>query len=219
METFSALLVLHQSFASLAFVRGIHQWPVNSPHKGPVTRKMFPFDDVIMYRNCLPSEDEQCREPQPGVLVILWIITLVLSHWSLRGPDESAIFNLILLISFFRSPDGIGVAWMPWNFADDKSTLVQVMAWCRQAPSHYLSQYWSGSMSPYGVIGLQWFIPSTGMFLWEIIFTFPVPFLCIPVQNLTLIIPAPADVSAPSPSAGTVLTTKLDLLSSSLLHL
>ena len=32
----------------LAFVRGIHWWPVNSPHKGPVTRKKFPFDDVIM---------------------------------------------------------------------------------------------------------------------------------------------------------------------------
>ena len=38
----------HQSFASLAFVRGIHRPPVNSPYKGPVTRKMFPFDDVIM---------------------------------------------------------------------------------------------------------------------------------------------------------------------------
>ena len=38
----------HQSSALLAFVRGIHQWPVNSPHKGPVTSKMFPFDDVIM---------------------------------------------------------------------------------------------------------------------------------------------------------------------------
>ena len=38
----------HQSSASLAFVRGIHRWPVNSPHKGPVTRKMFPFDDVII---------------------------------------------------------------------------------------------------------------------------------------------------------------------------
>ena len=38
----------HQSSASLAFVRGIHRGPVNSPHKGPVTRKMFPFDDVIM---------------------------------------------------------------------------------------------------------------------------------------------------------------------------
>ena len=39
----------HQSSASLAFVRGIHRWPVNSPHKWPVSRKMFPFDDVIMY--------------------------------------------------------------------------------------------------------------------------------------------------------------------------
>ena len=38
----------HQSSASLVFVRGIHRWPVNSPHKWPVTRKMFPFDDVIM---------------------------------------------------------------------------------------------------------------------------------------------------------------------------
>ena len=38
----------HQSSASLAFVRGIHRGPVNSPHKGPVTRKIFPFDDVIM---------------------------------------------------------------------------------------------------------------------------------------------------------------------------
>ena len=38
----------HQSSASLAFVRGIHRGPVNSPHKWPVTRKMFPFEDVIM---------------------------------------------------------------------------------------------------------------------------------------------------------------------------
>ena len=38
----------HQSSASLAFVRGIHRWPLNSPHKGPVTRKMFPFVGVIM---------------------------------------------------------------------------------------------------------------------------------------------------------------------------
>ena len=38
----------HQSSASLAFVRGIHRWPMDSPYKGPVTRKIFPFDDVIM---------------------------------------------------------------------------------------------------------------------------------------------------------------------------
>ena len=39
----------HESSASLAYVRGIHRGPVNSPHKWPVTRKMFPFEDVIMY--------------------------------------------------------------------------------------------------------------------------------------------------------------------------
>ena len=39
----------HQSSASLAFVRGIRRWPVNSTHKGPVTRKMFPFYDIIMW--------------------------------------------------------------------------------------------------------------------------------------------------------------------------
>ena len=38
----------HQSSALLAFVKGIHRSPVNSPHKGPVTGKRFPFDDVIM---------------------------------------------------------------------------------------------------------------------------------------------------------------------------
>ena len=43
----------HQSSASLAFVRGFHRWPVNSPHKGPVTRKMVPFNDVTMaLHNC-----------------------------------------------------------------------------------------------------------------------------------------------------------------------
>ena len=38
----------YQSSASLAFVRGIHRLPVNSPLKGPVTWRMFPFDDVIV---------------------------------------------------------------------------------------------------------------------------------------------------------------------------
>ena len=37
-----------QSSASLAFVPGIYRWPMNSPHKWPVTRKMLPFDDVSM---------------------------------------------------------------------------------------------------------------------------------------------------------------------------
>ena len=41
----------NQSSVSLAFVREIHRGPVNFPHKWPVTRKMFPFDDVIMMGN------------------------------------------------------------------------------------------------------------------------------------------------------------------------
>ena len=41
----------YQSSASLALVREIHRRPVNSPQKWPVTRKMFPFDDVIMWYN------------------------------------------------------------------------------------------------------------------------------------------------------------------------
>ena len=42
------------------------------------------------------------------------------------------------------------------DFIDDKSTLVQVVAWCRQAKNHYLSQCWPRSISPYGVARPQW---------------------------------------------------------------
>ena len=45
----------HQSSASLAFVWGIRRGPVNSPHKWSVTRKMFPFDDVIMEMDCMSN--------------------------------------------------------------------------------------------------------------------------------------------------------------------
>ena len=55
----------HQSSASLAFVWGIHRWPVNSPHKWSVTRKMFPFDDVIMCMgaDCLASIWKAHQQP------------------------------------------------------------------------------------------------------------------------------------------------------------
>ena len=45
---------------------------------------------------------------------------------------------------------------MPWDLTNDKSTLVQVMAWCHQATSHYLSQCWPWSMSSYGITMLHW---------------------------------------------------------------
>ena len=48
----------HQGSASLAFVRGTQRRPVNFPHKGPVTLKMFPFDDVIMKSPAIILFDE-----------------------------------------------------------------------------------------------------------------------------------------------------------------
>ena len=75
----------HQSSVSLAFVRGIHRWPVNSPHKWPVTRKMFPFDDVIMVLNLTQSMTVSL----PG---FVHNFLKRLSNWE-RGYGKMAWFN------------------------------------------------------------------------------------------------------------------------------
>ena len=59
----------HQSPASLAFVRGIHRGPVNSPHKWPVTRKLFPFDDVIMMWYRIYIYNTISYQPQAGLFL------------------------------------------------------------------------------------------------------------------------------------------------------
>ena len=64
-----------ESSASLAFVGGIHRGPVNSPHKWPVTRKMFPFDDVIMTCECQPEmvDGDICKvKPISQGVELLW---------------------------------------------------------------------------------------------------------------------------------------------------
>ena len=58
----------------------------------------------------------------------------------------------------------IALKWMSLDLIDDKSTLVQVMAWCHQATSHYLSQCWPRSLSPYGVTRPQWVNPECAEF-------------------------------------------------------
>ena len=90
----------HQSSASLAFVRGIHRWPVNSPHKGPVTRKMFPFDDVIMLRLVL-STSSQCDYISVSVYVYRAdkdkCVVRSIPAWHYRGitSNKANIFILI----------------------------------------------------------------------------------------------------------------------------
>ena len=74
---------------------------------------------------------------------------MVLTHWPL-------IFKLILVIECWGISSEIALIWMSLYFTDDPSTLVQVMAWCRQAANHYLIQCWPRSLSSYGVTRPQW---------------------------------------------------------------
>ena len=84
---------------------------------------------------------------------------LISAHWPLGDLDaifKTVIFNLVLLIGFFRFSNDNAPRWMPWDLMDGKSISVQVMAWCRQASSHYLSQCWPSSMPSYDVTRPQW---------------------------------------------------------------
>ena len=81
-----------------------------------------------------------------------------LTHWPLGDLD--AILKLQFSISFYwlvnwrrTSSTDNAPRWMPWDLTDDKSTLVQVMAWCHQT---CLSQCWPRSKSTYGVTRPQW---------------------------------------------------------------
>ena len=81
------------------------------------------------------------------------LVVCCLSHWPLGDFSEilEIIFKLILVIDGQGISFEIALRWMLLDFIDDKSALVQVMAWCHQAPSCYLSQCWPISMSPYGI--------------------------------------------------------------------
>ena len=114
----------HQISASLAFVRGIHRWPTNSPHKGPVTRKMSPLDDDITV-----SFNDVPPLPHTFALLIALGDYVRISYQSYSKSCEFALW------------------WMPQYIIDDELTMVQVMVWCRQATSHYLIQCWPKSVS------------------------------------------------------------------------
>ena len=60
---------------------------------------------------------------------------------------ENVSWRHMLQMKFMSSSGELALRWMPQNTFDDKSILAQVMAWCRQATSHYLSQCWPRSVS------------------------------------------------------------------------
>ena len=87
-----------------------------------------------------------------GLLLGQW--SLLWEHW-LVGPwrfewnFREMIFKLILQIDSWGIYCEITLRRMSLDLTDDKSTLVQVMTWCHQATSHYLSQCWPRSLLPY----------------------------------------------------------------------
>ena len=62
-------------------MRGIHRWPVNSPHKWPVTRKMSPFDDVTLVGHILVP----CKS---NLLVVDWYAMIGDSQLSHNALDK-----------------------------------------------------------------------------------------------------------------------------------
>ena len=69
---------------------------------------------------------------------------------------KNVIFNLALLIGIFKSSYDNVLRWLLQDLTDDKSTLVQIMAWCHKATRHYLNQCWPRSPMLYGVTRPQW---------------------------------------------------------------
>ena len=100
----------HQSSASLAFVWGIHREPVNSPHKWPVTRKMFPFDDVIMsndtWRHYNTMCYAQCSAFIPLVKMVIkisFLSQIVILSYSHSRNSNTLIFSLLKIVSWLNS--------------------------------------------------------------------------------------------------------------------
>ena len=86
-------------FRSLTFVWRIHRWPVNSPLKGPVTRKVFIFDDVIML-------DYILRMRRNSPILQIWInlgdiVHICPGHWLRRNYFCPANTMCIFLLSGF----------------------------------------------------------------------------------------------------------------------
>ena len=90
----------HQSSTSLDFMRGFHRWPVDSPHKGPITRKMFPYQDVIMWSAWVSSYEPlwitQHLDPHCSVRDWTWLAFVQVIAGPLFGTKALPMFKLIL---------------------------------------------------------------------------------------------------------------------------
>ena len=93
----------HQSSASLAFVRS----PVNSPHKWPVTQKMFPFDDVIMNSECCHLSTRS--GPPPLVMSAVNDCKLAKLDWN-KIQSQKTCSHIVFFFLHFEH-----IYWYPLN--------------------------------------------------------------------------------------------------------
>ena len=105
----------YQSSASLAFVRGIHWWPVDCPHKGPVIWKMFPFDYVIM----IEGQEPLCEMyPRVSNAIQRTIIEYIMMIYYLT--IESIIMSLDIHFTKRRSTWYSGLQWkLEWDIVSE----------------------------------------------------------------------------------------------------
>ena len=93
-----------------------------------------------------------------------------LTHWPLGDFDKDlVVFNFILAIDGCDISHEISSRWMSLDITDDKSKLVQVMAWCRQATNHYLSQCWFRSLSDLTWASWRFKSPDIGLFVQQLV--------------------------------------------------
>ena len=102
------------------------------------------------------SNVEKYRTKTINMLKTFYLILNSLAPGKFEWNFRHVIFKQILVIDDWGISCEIALTWKPQDLTDDKSTLVEVMAWCRQATSQYLSQCWPSSLSPYGITRPQW---------------------------------------------------------------
>ena len=111
----------HQSSASLAFVWGIHRGPVNSPHKWPVTRKMFPFDDVIVLRRN-PKEENDTHIAYSQYHDCRWL-------GDARSASAAIVLTVVSPVRAFLLDTG-SQRWYEWGHVISKKAIPCVRFCC-----------------------------------------------------------------------------------------
>ena len=146
----------HQSSVSLGFLRGFHRWRVNSPHKGSVTWKMFPFEDAITTKwPCFVDNKYVSEEKRPFkfhqilsqrfqldtpaidfLLHTIWSSTAIEAHFTRNIMMTSSNGN-ILCVTAPSSGESTGHRWILLTKASDAEL------WCFQLYHYWWTAIWS----------------------------------------------------------------------------